>query len=59
MIFIDTSWCPTWKTKGRNGRTEFENNVGGGNMIGARFFDFDDIATEGELNPKGLPHAIP
>ena len=44
-----------WKVKGRNGKLEFKN---GGNIICASFFDFDDVATKGEFNPKGLPHVI-
>ena len=43
---------------GRNGREEYEE---GPRIPGARFFDFDDIATAkgSEGNPKSLPHMMP
>jgi 3-mercaptopyruvate sulfurtransferase SseA len=50
--FLDGSWF----LKGRNGREEFER---GPRIKGARFFDIDDIASKGDLNPKNLPHMMP
>ena len=42
--------------KDRNAREEFE---AGPRIPGAQFFDIDDIAAKGDLNPKGLPHMMP
>lgn len=50
--FLDGSWF----LKGRNGREEFER---GPRIEGAEFFDIDDIASKGDLNPKNLPHMMP
>jgi hypothetical protein len=50
--FLDGSWF----LKGRNGRDEFER---GPRIQGAQFFDIDDIAAKGDLNPKNLPHMMP
>jgi hypothetical protein len=53
VVFVDGSWF----LKDRNGRKEFE---AGPRILGARFFDIDDVAAKGEvLNPKGLPHMMP
>lgn len=50
--FVDGSWF----LKGRNGREEFEV---GPRIEGAQYFDINDIALKGDLNPKGLPHMMP
>ncbi len=53
-VFVDGSW---WLGKVRDSRAEFE---AGPRIVGAQFFDIDDIATKGnELNPKDLPHMAP
>ena len=50
--FVDGSWF----LKDRNGRQEFEK---GPRIPGAQYFDIDQVASTGELNPKGLPHMMP
>jgi hypothetical protein len=50
--FLDGSWF----LKGRNGREEYEI---GPRIEGAQYFDIDDIASKGDLNPKNLPHMMP
>ncbi|CAB9518501.1 mercaptopyruvate sulfurtransferase [Seminavis robusta] len=52
VVFVDGSWF----LKDRNGREEFE---AGPRIPGARYFDIDDVASKGDLNPKGLPHMMP
>ena len=47
--FLDGSWF----LKDRNGREEFEK---GPRIPGAHYFDIDQVASTGDLNPKGLPH---
>lgn len=52
-VFLDGSWH---LSKERNARAEYE---AGPRIEGAKFFDVDDIAAKGELNPKNLPHMMP
>jgi len=53
-IFVDASW---YLSPEKNGRVDYE---AGPRIVGAKFFDIDDVAAKGEiLNPKGLPHMMP
>jgi thiosulfate/3-mercaptopyruvate sulfurtransferase len=51
--FVDGSW---WLGNSRDAQAEFE---GGPRIVGATFFDVDEIAATGDLNPKRLPHMAP
>lgn len=53
VVFVDGSWH---LGADRDARKEYEQ---GPRIQGARFFDIDDVATKGDLNPKGLPHMRP
>lgn len=52
VIFVDGSWF----LSGRNGRAEFE---AGPRIQGAVYFDVDDVASKGDLNPRSLKHMMP
>ena len=52
VVFVDGSWF----LSGRNGRAEFE---AGPRIQGAVYFDVDDVASKGDLNPRNLKHMMP
>ena len=57
-IFIDGSWHMPMGDQPRNGRLEY---IAGPRIVGAKYFDIDDIAPVAGsfLNPKSLPHMKP
>jgi 3-mercaptopyruvate sulfurtransferase SseA len=52
VVFVDGSWF----LSGRNGRAEFE---AGPRIQGAVYFDVDDVASKGDLNPRNIKHMMP
>lgn len=50
--FVDGSWF----LQGRSGRQEYE---AGPRIMGAVYFDIDDVASKRELNPRNIKHMMP